>query len=51
MSIKSIAHKLAEWRRYRMSVRELTRLSDRELADLGLARAEIAAVARKAAHF
>ena len=49
MSLKSIAHKLSEWRRYRISVRELTRLSDRELADLGMSRAEIGHVARKAA--
>jgi uncharacterized protein YjiS (DUF1127 family) len=49
MSIKLIAHKVSEWLRYRHSVRELTRLSDRELADLGLNRADIAHVARKAA--
>jgi len=51
MSIKSIAHKLSEWRRFRLSVRELTRLTDRELADLGMSRAEIAFVARKAASY
>ena len=49
MSFKEIAHKISGWRRYRHSVRELTRLSDRELADLGMARADIATVARKAA--
>lgn len=49
MSIKLIAHKVSEWLRYRHSVRELTRLSDRELADRGLNRADIAHVARKAA--
>lgn len=49
MSIRQIAYKVSEWLRYRHSVRELTRLSDRELADLGLNRADIAHVARKAA--
>ena len=32
--IKTLATKVAAWRRYRDSVRELARLSDRELADL-----------------
>jgi len=36
------------WRRYRDTVSELSRLSDRELADLGVNRGEIQAVARKA---
>ena len=50
MSIKEITHKIQEWRRYRASVRELSRLSDRELHDLGLTRADIDYVAKKAAH-
>ena len=29
------------WRRYETSVRELSRLGDRELADIGLSRSEI----------
>ena len=36
------------WRRYRDTVTELNRLSNRELADLGIARTEIHTVARKA---
>lgn len=38
----------ANWRNYRNTVAELNVLSDRELADLGLARGDIYAVARKA---
>ena len=39
---------IASWRREREAVRELTRLSDRELADLGIARSDIRAVAEGA---
>jgi uncharacterized protein YjiS (DUF1127 family) len=35
------------WRRYRETVNELSRLSNRELNDLGINRADIAAVANK----
>jgi uncharacterized protein YjiS (DUF1127 family) len=35
---------LRAWRRYNQSVRELTRLSDRELADIGVSRSEIGRV-------
>ncbi len=41
MSIKVLASKLHEWRRYRVSLRELARLSDRELCVIGLRRADI----------
>ena len=51
MSIKEITHKIQEWRRYRASMRELSRLSDRELHDLGLNRADIEYVAKKSAHY
>lgn len=37
------------WRRYRETVIELDRLSDDQLADIGIRRANIAAVARAAA--
>ncbi|MBP0614768.1 DUF1127 domain-containing protein [Jiella mangrovi] len=37
------------WRRYRETVNELNRLSHRELADLGIARTDIPAVARRTA--
>ena len=37
------------WRQYRTAVAELSGLSNRSLADLGIARADIRAVARRAA--
>jgi uncharacterized protein YjiS (DUF1127 family) len=36
------------WRRYRQTVNELSRLSNRELNDLGISRSEIPNVARRA---
>ena len=36
----------AAWRRYHESVRELSRLSDRQLDDIGIERDRIASVAR-----
>ena len=36
------------WRRYRDTVSELSRLSNRELSDLGISRGDIPYVARKA---
>ena len=47
MTIKSITARFSAWRRYRTSVRELSQLSDRELYDLGLSRADIEPIARK----
>jgi len=49
--VKLIAEKVSAWRRYRTSVRELSRLTDRELADLGLTRGDIEPVARQVAGF
>lgn len=46
MNIKTIAQKLQDWRRQHLSARELSRLSDRELADLGIRRSDIEFVAR-----
>ena len=46
MSLKSLAQKVKNWQRNRESVRELSRMSDRELADLGISRAEIAIVVK-----
>jgi uncharacterized protein YjiS (DUF1127 family) len=40
-SFKSITEKLTSWRRYRDAVRELSALSDRELADIGIRRGDI----------
>ena len=48
-TIKFISAKLGAWRRYRASLRELYSLSDRELADLGIARWEIDEIARRSA--
>ncbi|MCW6511131.1 DUF1127 domain-containing protein [Lichenifustis flavocetrariae] len=45
--IKTIATKYVAWRRFRESVRELSRLSDRELNDLGIGRSDIATVVRQ----
>lgn len=36
------------WRRYRQTVTELGRMSNRELSDLGIARSDISRVAREA---
>ena len=47
--VKMIAEKVSAWRRYRISVRELSRLTDRELNDLGLNRYDIEIVARQTA--
>ncbi|ACB96850.1 DUF1127 domain-containing protein [Beijerinckia indica] len=49
MPMKFIAKKIQEWRRYRTCVRELSQLSERELADLGLCHAEIPEIAREIA--
>lgn len=38
------------WRRYETSLRELSRLGDRELADIGVARSEIARIAWESAN-
>lgn len=46
MSLKSLTERVREWHRYRESVRELSRLSDRELNDLGISRADILHVAK-----
>jgi uncharacterized protein YjiS (DUF1127 family) len=37
------------WRNYDRSVRELSRLNDRELADIGITRSDIRTVARSGA--
>jgi len=38
------------WRRYNQSLNELSRLGDRELADIGISRSDIHAVAWREAH-
>ncbi len=39
-----------EWKRYNHSLSELSRLGDRELADIGISRSDIQRIAWKAAH-
>jgi uncharacterized protein YjiS (DUF1127 family) len=43
--IKQLSIRLAAWRREREIIRELSMLSNRELADLGIGRGDIAAIA------
>lgn len=38
------------WRHYEASVRELSRLGDRELADIGVTRSDIPRIAWETAH-
>jgi uncharacterized protein YjiS (DUF1127 family) len=45
MFISRFIRLLRSWWRYNESVRELARLNDRELADIGISRSEIATVA------
>ncbi|MFL6970535.1 MAG: DUF1127 domain-containing protein, partial [Xanthobacteraceae bacterium] len=45
MLLGHLLRTLRTWRRYRACVRELSRLDDRELADIGLTRSQIAWVA------
>lgn len=45
--IKTLTSKYVAWRRFRESVRELSRLSDRELSDLGIGRADIQMVVKQ----
>ena len=46
--IMNVIRNYRNWRRYRETVSELNRLSARELSDLGINRADIPFVARKA---
>lgn len=44
----NVARSFSNWRKYRQTVAELDRLSNRELSDLGVNRADIRSVARAA---
>lgn len=44
----NIARSLTNWRKYRQTITELGRMSDRELRDLGIGREDIRRVARHA---
>jgi uncharacterized protein YjiS (DUF1127 family) len=48
-SVKFIIQKIEAWRRYREVTRELSQMSDHELADIGISRCEISNIARGAA--
>jgi len=47
--IMNVARSFNNWRKYRQTVSELGRMSNRELHDLGINRADIETVARAAA--
>jgi uncharacterized protein YjiS (DUF1127 family) len=46
----AIVRFIREWKRYNQSLNELSRLGDRELADIGVSRCDIPRLARTAAH-
>jgi uncharacterized protein YjiS (DUF1127 family) len=46
----SIVRYLHAWKRYGVAVQELSHLSDRELADIGITRSDIPRVAWEHAH-
>ena len=45
MFLSHLVGALRQWRRYNQSLRELNRLGDRELADIGISRGDIPRVA------
>jgi uncharacterized protein YjiS (DUF1127 family) len=47
----NVARTLNTWRKYRQTVSELGRMTNRELSDLGIARDDIRSVARAAVAF
>lgn len=48
MILTQLIRFLRNWRRYNASISELSRLGDRELADIGITRAQIPAAAWEA---
>ena len=44
----NVARSFSKWRKYRQTCNELARMTDRELTDIGVQRADIARVARAA---
>ncbi len=48
MILSHVVHALRAWRRYHACVRELSQLSDNELADIGVSRSGIPTVACRA---
>lgn len=47
----TIIHRTRRWRHYRQTLAELERLSDRELADIGMFRCDLPRIARESAKF
>jgi uncharacterized protein YjiS (DUF1127 family) len=47
ITVDTLRKRLRNWSRYRNTVRELSQLTDRDLADLGIARGDIRFVAKK----
>ena len=45
--LRTVSEKLSAWRQYREAVRQLSKLSDHELSDIGIGRGDIEAVARR----
>jgi len=43
--LSAIVRRYRDWKRYAVAVQELSQLSDRELADIGITRGDIAHVA------
>lgn len=48
--LAAIVRFIREWKRYNRSLSELSRLGDRELADIGISRSDIPRVAWNSAH-
>ena len=48
--LAAIVRFIREWKRYNQSLNELSRLGDRELADIGISRSDIHRAAWNAAH-
>jgi uncharacterized protein YjiS (DUF1127 family) len=48
--LSHLIHWFRAWRRYESSLRELSRLGDRELADIGVVRSDIPRIARENAY-
>ena len=46
----NLARSFNNWRKYRQTVNELGRMTDRELCDLGIGRSDIPYIARKASN-
>ncbi len=45
MLLANVVRMLRAWRRFNASIRELNRLGDRELADIGISRSDIPRIA------